>query len=79
MGWAGEWMRAMVHWRSADGTTQPMMIEGPYISSQLWDGGRATVTVYDRQGDQRLRCVQFSNAVMIDIETVTRGASKNDL
>lgn len=61
-------MKAVVSWTTADGTTQPMMIEGPYIVSQAWDSGRALVTVFDRQGGHRLRILHFAHASVIDID-----------
>lgn len=61
-------MKALVVWSSADGTTQSMLIEGPYIMNQVWDCGRALVTVWDRQGGRKLRAVQFARVALIDVD-----------
>lgn len=61
-------MKATVIWSSVDGTTQTMVIIGPHISVQNWDGGRTRVAVHKRKGGKVLRAVHFTHAALIDWE-----------
>ncbi len=48
-----------------DGVTN-LTVEGPRLSTQLWDSGRALVTAYD--GDRIVRAVHITRAWLIDVD-----------
>lgn len=52
---------------TVDDTTTDITVVGDRVSTQLWDSGRAQITVRDDDG-RRTRVVHLARAWIIDVE-----------